>query len=201
MPAVMTIADLLFALIALVVLLIAYQMWLAYRGHSRRLSSLEHAYRLEKVEESRFASLAMADQITANRWSWRGHQMSLGLYSCSGASTDEEISQCVAEIIFASSRCAVYLGQYPSQVAREVLRRGIEDRDDPRGRLAMPRTLAELEAWLRQERLGTPWIVCDDSSLAEDLGALAHRLPCGVILFNAPEGLDRYSSITSQLNQ
>ena len=197
----MTTADLTYAIFALVVLWIVYQMWSAYRGHSRRLANLEHVCRLERVEESRFASLAMADQITAKRWSWRGQQMSLGLYRCSGASTGEEIAQCVAEIVFASSRCAVYLGQYPSQVAREVLRRGIEDKDDPRGRLAMPRTLAELETWLRQQRLGTPWIVCDDSSLAEELGALAHRLPCGVILFNAPEGLERYSSITSQLNQ
>lgn len=68
-------------------------------------------------------------------------------------------------------------------LAREALNLGV----DPRGRLVVASTVAELESTLDRFDLGCPWIVADKAEHLDQVVGLHRRFGCPVLLVNTPK--------------
>ncbi len=100
-------------------------------------------------------------------------------------------AEALAELCLTRRAPSAYLGPEPEVAVLHLGNRALEVGVDPRGRLMVPRDVAELERTLATRALPPPWVVVEGDPDLEGLRRLHQRFGCPILLVGqavAPPG-------------
>lgn len=158
------------------------------RRQSMRLNSLERTCLLpsESSASVRCLPAPLLSLVTAPRLEWEGRRYEVGFYRCELTGRDR-VADFVATVVLDADCPVIYWGAFPDAVAQELLRRGLKKKQDPRGKVAMPLSAAEVEHLLLSPEWHQVWLVSEGEARASQLAAWQRRFGCGAMAFCGPE--------------
>lgn len=154
------------------------------RGLGRRVRRLERLCQLkeERSESAKCLPVPLVSLVTAPRLEWGGRRYEVGFYRCEQC-TRESVADFVATAVLDAGCPVIYWGEFPAAVAQELLRRGLKKNQDPRGKVAMPLTQAEVEDLLLNLDWRQAWLVSEGEERVELLASWQRRFGCGAMVF------------------